>query len=322
MFFTPVLRKYLYNIKHAESHVVCQELCTLFGILSESDSNVVLPKEFTRAFLKASNGGLRLGDQWDLNEVWTFMIDHLSQELKASSVQSDGPQLFFASNERQLLLQQIQDKASHVWQTTMKSVEQVWAIKTHGLLIGQIQCTSCKYTCHNIEPFTSISLPIRNQREPVSLNECFFDFFKTEVLDEWTCDKCKTKMQSEKLTRFWCASDLLAIHIKRYGYDAQGNGHSISTPLVIPDHFSITLGTEIGFEKQKEYILCAVGLHYGGLQGGHYIAMCRAVDGWVIIDDDRVQKLQDEALGSALGCNKHAYMLFYQRCHNKDKALI
>lgn len=337
MLFTPMLRKYILNLdmdldSNGSPSSLLLALQDVFRKLvnGRESEQPVSAKEFIRAFLTVTKGILNFGSQWDLNETWTLLIDHLSQGIVALAKQrgqgqgQDNCNNYHAIHilDPQTLrgLSPLIKNANDVWTAALKGADGAWARGTHGLLIGQMQCMSCKYTCHNIEPFTSISLPIRESREPVGLNDCFFDYFKTETIDEWKCDKCKIKQQSEKLSRFWCASDVLAIHIKRFGYDTQGRGYTILTPLSIPMHFTINQGTEIAYEKQKGYRLCAIGLHYGGLQGGHYVALCRTHEGegagggaWVIIDDDRVTRLSQEELQGAFTHNRHAYMLFYER---------
>jgi len=335
MFHTPALFEFIHTgADRAETSALprttalWQPLRELFKEMHTTGERALKPRAFLRSLVVAAKGLLQPGEQWDLDEVWTLLIDRRTDELKGSMGEGASPQgypsMFFETAERRYQMAPMIDKANGAWVTAVGRSDPLWSLVTHGLLIGQMQCLTCKYTCHNLEPFTSISVPIRAQEEPVTLNDCFFDYFKTESIDEWTCDHCKEKRSSEKLARFWTASDVLAIHIKRFGYRDNGHSYHIKTPLAIPDDFTIQVGTEIAYEKNKRYRLRAIGLHYGGIHGGHYVALCRCAlskdggggateEAWYLFDDDHVQKVSREDVAAGMQRNRNAYMLFYER---------
>ena len=268
------------------------------------------PRDFVKVVLKSLNGKVVFGEQWDLNEIWTLVIDSLSDEHKTEPKGYVPPIQTHISGEA---LHQVQCKADGVWAKSIGNMRAEWATIVHGMQIGQLLCPFCKYICHNLEPFTSVTLQIRQQNDAQSLNDCFYDYFKTEVIDEWKCDKCANKVGAEKLMRFWVTPTVLAINVKRFGFTNDGNGFSIQTPLNIPLQFTFSHGTEIGYEKQKAYELKAVGLHFGGLNRGHYVAVCNDGNGkWYMYDDDTTHIIED--INGFLKACRNAYMLFYELC--------
>ena len=52
-------------------------------------------------------------------------------------------------------------------------------------------------------------------------------------------------------------------------------------------------------------------MHFGGLNNGHYEAICKNNNDWILYDDKTFKKIKEPF-------NKNAYILFYKR-KNLDK---
>jgi ubiquitin C-terminal hydrolase len=152
----------------------------------------------------------------------------------------------------------------------------------------------------------------KDPKNSVTLAECFAEFFKTETLDEWTCDDCKVKTKAEKIVRFWKAADVLVIVLKRFGVCK--NKTPVSFPLEFHFLEDSVLCPEPQATKAAPYRLVAVANHLGGMMGGHYNATVRHGDTWFHVDDDDIRPLE------AWNHNPMAYVLFYEKLRMLDKS--
>lgn len=117
------------------------------------------------------------------------------------------------------------------------------------------------------------------RKHGVSLEECFFETGKREVLSEdnaWYCNRCKELRRATKTLEIWTIPDILVVHLKRFG----GNRSFRDKIDVLVDYpiEGLDMTERVGLKEDgKEYIydLFAVDNHYGGLGGGHYTAYAK-----------------------------------------------
>jgi len=167
---------------------------------------------------------------------------------------------------------------------------------------------------------------------PISLEDCFSHFSKTEVLDEsnsWYCNLCKEHRQATKTVNLWRLPEVLILGLKRYKQQSNDNWmgggvgrkkieNFIDFPLdglnvrnYLPGNSPLL---ELDDDETK-YDLFAVCNHYGRMGFGHYTAVARSWEGpglspnWFAFDDDAVSKCSStpEVKSSA------AYVLFYRK---------
>lgn len=247
---------------------------------------------------------LNKGIQHDMSEVWGWWMERIHEECQAATT---GAPKSMAIAPPEPFHQMCLGKWN---QFHHKDTNTDWIRHYEGLLIHQVQCLKCRRCYHNPEPIGCIALDIpAKEHAPVTLADCFTEFFKTETLNEWTCDDCKTKTSAEKIVRFWKAADVLVIVLKRFG--ACKN----KTPVEFPMEFHFLEDTVLCPEPEATttpmpYQLMAVANHFGGMMGGHYNATVRHGDTWFHVDDDEVRPL--EPTFEWWKNNNTAYVLFYE----------
>ena len=162
-----------------------------------------------------------------------------------------------------------------------------------------------------------------NQKELVTLNQCFKYFSQPEVLDEknqWHCSKCNEFVNAEKKFDIWSVPQILIIQLKRFYaagnfYGMKKLNHYVDFPDEI-DMRQYIIGPQKNDENLK-YRLFAISNHMGGLGGGHYTAYAKVQDPeslsdeyapWYNFNDSFVSTAQIESVHSS-----SAYLLFYER---------
>ena len=119
----------------------------------------------------------------------------------------------------------------------------------------------------------------QRKKQGISLEECFLETGKREVLSEdnaWYCGKCKELRRATKTLEIWTIPDILVVHLKRFG----GNRSFRDKIDVLIDYpiEGLDMSDRVGLKEDgKEYVydLFAVDNHYGGLGGGHYTAYAK-----------------------------------------------
>lgn len=113
------------------------------------------------------------------------------------------------------------------------------------------------------------------KKSGVTLNECFEETSKSEVLSEenaWYCGRCKELRRATKTLELWTVPDILVVHLKRFSSSSRLRDKVdvlVDAPVECLD-----LAGKVGLPEGKslQYDLFAVDNHYGGLGGGHYTA--------------------------------------------------
>lgn len=119
---------------------------------------------------------------------------------------------------------------------------------------------------------------IARRKNGITLDECFTETAKSEVLSEdnaWYCSRCKELRRATKTLEIWTVPDILIIHLKRFsGFRTMRD--KVDELVDFPVH-GLDLSGKVGFPEGKDltYDLFAVDNHYGGLGGGHYTAMAQ-----------------------------------------------
>ena len=147
----------------------------------------------------------------------------------------------------------------------------------------------------------------------LQLDDCLQEFAKEETLkeqDAWYCPKCKEFRCATKQFSLWKLPDLLIIHLKRVMYSGMWREKlqmKVDYPIegLVLDEW--TPNVEM---HGRVYDLYAISLHFGGLGGGHYTAMCKnLIDGlWYNLDDSSASRV--DSLDSLH--TEAAYVLFYR----------
>jgi len=145
------------------------------------------------------------------------------------------------------------------------------------------------------------------------LNDCLKLFCEEELLrndNMWYCNKCQKHKPAKKQIRLFKLPNYLIIQLKKYknsnGYFYSSNDKNdifIKYPINNLD-LSNYLENRVG--NSQKYDLYAVINHHGEISEGHYTAICKINDNWILFNDSRLSKIDSPI-------NKDAYLLFYRR---------
>ena len=141
-------------------------------------------------------------------------------------------------------------------------------------------------------------------------------FNEREILqknEKWCCPKCKINEQSTKKIQIHKSPNYLLIHFKRFKNEIDNNdtpsfkGGKNKVLITFPiKDFDISEFIDEPKNKKEIYDLYAIIQHFGNLNSGHYKAICKNNNKWILYDDDKYEEITNLV-------NENAYILFYKR---------
>lgn len=164
---------------------------------------------------------------------------------------------------------------------------------------------------------------------PVRIEDCLAQFCATEQLDSanaWHCRACDKHVCASKTLVPWRLPVVLVVHLKRFR--RSGLGGALSAKLDDDVQFDEFLSVREPVREESasaesgeaagggaatvvaRYRLLGLVLHSGSLHGGHYTALARNGDDWLLFDDATVRTVP---LARVLAAQSAAYLLFYER---------
>ena len=159
----------------------------------------------------------------------------------------------------------------------------------------------------NTEPFFMIDLPIPPNNKSPSLIDCFNYYVEGEIIQNYTDEETKEKVDIKKKISFWSFPNILGIDFKRFNNRFQKNQISITFPL---DNLDLS-DYVIGYKKENfKYELYGVCNHSGSVMGGHYTSYVKNANGkWYHYNDTCVSEV---GINETIVSPK-AYVLFYRK---------
>jgi ubiquitin carboxyl-terminal hydrolase 8 len=159
----------------------------------------------------------------------------------------------------------------------------------------------------NAEPFFMVNLPIPENNNSPSLIDCFNDYVKGEIINDWYNEETKERINIQKKIQFWSFPTILVIDFKRFNNTFQKNKILVTFSIDDLDLSSYV----IGYKKESyKYELYGVCNHIGGVMGGHYTAYVKnANKKWYYFNDEIVSEvgIKDTII------SPKAYVLFYRK---------
>ena len=147
----------------------------------------------------------------------------------------------------------------------------------------------------------------------VSLKDLIHLFTNNDSLEgdnKWNCPKSKTHLKSKKKLKIYKAPNYLIIQLKRFksgGYNNSFNGEKNNMFVSYPTNNLDISNFIVGPDKNNaKYDLYGVIEHIGSLNSGHYMAICKNDDKWVLYNDSIFEDINNPV-------NGNAYILFYKR---------
>ena len=225
------------------------------------------PRTFVVEFIKAAKSpAILLGYQADAEEALHLLLDSIHETL-AVAKSSPISSLFYGETE-----------------TTF-------------------HCGTCRHTATRKESFDILSLEI--PRISSSLQDCLAAAYGSkELIEDYTCDGCKSKGTTEKVVRLNKFPPRLIITLKRFTNQARKIQGVIEFD---PD--LIDLGLAASFSAEGAcYRVASTVEHLGSCGSGHYYMRNRGHDGWTVFDDASVHPD-----GTAGASGPNTYILFLER---------
>lgn len=188
----------------------------------------------------------------------------------------------------------------------------------NGYLLSLLTCKYCKTNSPCFESFITLplSIPLTNNKQVYTLEECMDNFVNIEQLDENNkvlCSICMKQNRAYKMIKLWKTPKILVIQLKRFILNMYGMPISkITNPVIFPiDTFDITdyFHVESPYKINSNYSLIGINLHheFRSINAGHYTSIAKYNNKWYLFDDDNnVQELNNIQ-------NNNAYLLFYIR---------
>jgi ubiquitin carboxyl-terminal hydrolase 8 len=186
-----------------------------------------------------------------------------------------------------------------------------------GMFSSEIICKNCNNKNINFETFNILELSLTDKNGNIinNLEECLIHFCELEEVDDYNCDRCKSKTVALKKMSVFQLPPKLIIQLKRFSKNKEfrGRGNSKIDDLI---KFPLTnLDMSIVENEIKpitdKYNLYATVNHSGGLNGGHYVANCKNLldKKWYHFNDSNVSYVNDEREI----IDDSAYILFYEK---------
>lgn len=239
--------------------------------------------------------------QNDVSEFLLFLIDcfHSSISREITITISGNPQ----SDTDNLAMKCFE----MVKNTYSKDYSEIWNL-FYAVNVSEItRVDNGKVLSMNPEPFFMVDLPIPPKNKSPSLIDCFNHYVEGEIIQGYTDEETKEKIDIRKKILFWSFPNVLAIDLKRFNNRFQKNQIYVTFPL---DDLDLS-DYVIGYKKQNfKYELYGVCNHSGGVMGGHYTSYVKnANEKWYHYNDTSVTEV---GINESIVSPK-AYVLFYRK---------
>ncbi|KAM0836225.1 hypothetical protein ACQ4PT_062459 [Festuca glaucescens] len=249
--------------------------CSLRHHASEAirlSGNVLYPKKFVK-LLKLICQDFSWGRHQDAHELLRCLLDKLDDASVAPmGVSSEEPSSI---------------------------VKQVFG----GQVKSQLHCPECNHCSDRLESFLDLSLEI-NQMD--TLLDSLESFTKTEVVESFTCDGCKTRVNMEKHLKVEQAPEVLVIQLKRFE-NLGSNISKIQEMVKYQLELDLKPFMSSADTNPQKYDLYGVVEHLGESSKGHYVCYIRSSEtDWYLFNDEKVMKLSEDKV-----LDSKAYLLFY-----------
>ena len=231
--------------------------------------------------------------QHDAHEFMRFLLNELHEEINRASVEGRKSP---ADNETLR-----EACARHLtWEDSR--ISELFG----GMLRSEVCCCQSWNQFKVYIPFMDIALPIPNRTDVPSPNitDCFRMLTTEETLDGGArpyCNACERLTKSTKKLSLSNLPKYLVIQLKRFSY------YPTRTKLTTRVEFDDTWRLVDSSYQTYTYSLYGIASHWGGLDGGHYIAYCQHEGEWRCFNDTTTYPVNWEHVR-----NQEAYILFYK----------
>ena len=257
--------------------------------LIHNQKKSINPMKFINNFYIIFKGIFNRFEQLDINELWLYVFDKINEEtsitLEGNLDEYESKIAVFNNNKTSDILKLVQ-----------------------GIFINIISCSNCNHNSHSFEPFISIPVDIYENKSIADLVGLTIDDEIREQ-DEWKCEKCNGNHKYLKMKKIWKLPDILFISLNRFKDINNKNNAEV--------YINENLNFNLNNIRNYTYNLQSIGLHFGNLQGGHYISVCNINnETFNIYNDENVRVInKDDFIQNNLK-NNTAYLILYELNRN------
>jgi ubiquitin C-terminal hydrolase len=287
--------------KNIKEIILAKEYAKLIKAMWSSKTHIE-PKSFHELIQKYDNNFSGY-DQQDSQEALALILDYLHEGLKydvefnySGSIKNELDELVVESIKN--------------WQKCHNNKYSIIAELFFGQYINKINSLEIeskdKLISKNFEMFSSLTLPIHGN----TLYDSLSKYFEKEILEtKYFDEKNNNYIDAYRQMKLMRIPQYMIIILKRYQNHHAKSRNIISFPI---DDLDLSHYAE-GYDKINCNLkLISVGCHMGGLNGGHYIAICRHKNSkWYKYDDDSVDEFNIDKDKNILF--RFGYMLIYSK---------
>jgi len=186
-----------------------------------------------------------------------------------------------------------------------------------GILTSETRCLTCETVTSRDEAFLDLSIDIEQN---TSVTACLKQFSASEMLcrrNKYSCERCCSLQEAEKRMKIKKSPNVLALHLKRFKYQEDvGRFQKLGYRVVFPFSLRLFNTSSESSNADRSYRLRAIVVHIGqALHHGHYVALIRSGEKWLLFDDDSVSQLDEGEIQKYYGDTPghgSGYVLFYE----------
>ena len=255
--------------------------------LIHNQKQSINPMKFINNFYITFKGIFNRFEQIDINELWFYMIDKINEETAITINIHPNMNQFELS-----LMRHNNNKLSEILNLVQ------------GIYINVISCENCNHKSQSIEPFITIALDIDSENKSIAdlIVSAITDELREK--DEWKCENCKGNHNYLKMKRILKLPQILVVSLNRFKDVYNKNNTEVYVNEIL--NFKIQ-------NNEVIYKLKSIGLHYGNLQGGHYMSVCNINDEtFNLYNDEIVKSIKKEDFIQNNLKNNTAYLIIYE----------
>ena len=268
LFMIPIFRETIIKIENPYNDNVLFELQLLFSALKVYEFSFYNAKSFVLA------NKLNFYEQMDAYEFYCTLIDKIENDIKN----------IYSKNN---------NKYSQKTYKYKNLFNHFFEIK----VLDELEFVGCGHKRFNEFCYNNIQLEIKDYS---NLNESLKNYFKTEIMDgdnKINCEDCKTKRTCHKHLILKTLPNILVISLKRFEFDyAEMVKYKLNKYFEFPYKLDMKdYLIENHEEKNTEYELTGITIHWGVSDFGHYFDLIKDQDNkWYKFNDTNVTEFKEE----------------------------
>ncbi len=325
LFMIPTFRETIIKIENPYNNNVLYELQLLFSALKIYEFPYYNPKSFVLA------NNLNFYEQMDADEYYCTLIDKIENDIKKIYCKKNSGEAPLPNSDTQNCKKNENYKYKDIF-------NYFFGIK----VLDELHFVDCGHKRYNEFCYNNIKLEIKDFSD---IHESLKNYFKTEVMDhdnKINCEQCNTKRTCHKHLLLKTLPNILVISLNRFEFN-----YDTMLKYKLNKYFEFPLQLDMKdylieshTEKNTEYELTGITIHFGVSDFGHYYDLIKGNDNkWYKFNDIHISEFKEEDIPKEAYGDKdyseddsyrekengrnNAYILFYTKKINEmDKSSI